>query len=93
MHKKYHEAELVTTTPILKPNNVVRIEYQSEFDPFGKAWVSNHKIISELKRYVILDNGWTLAKPDGRPYSFCGTFLGMVEVVNGANVSLLKIKG
>lgn len=82
MIKKYKAVDLVSTTPVLKPNNVVRIEYQSEFDPFGKPWVSNHKIISELRHYVILDNGWKIAKPDGRPYNFCGTFLGMVQINN-----------
>lgn len=90
MIKKYQDIELVTTIPVLKPNNIVRIEYRSEFDPFGEPWVSNHKIISELKHYVILDNGWSLAKPDGRPFSFCGTFLGMVEITN---CNLPTIKG
>ena len=68
---------------ILKPNNTVRIKFSSEFDPLGEHVTGVFKIISELRHYVVLDNGYTLHKTDGRPYNFIGSFVEMVEIKNG----------
>lgn len=68
---------------ILKPNNTVRIKFSSEFDPFGEHITSVFKIISELRHYVVLDNGYMLYKSDGRPYNFVRSFVEMVEIKNG----------
>lgn len=57
----------------LKAGAIVEVEYDS---PYTMSKVRQKlKIISELRKIVILENGWSLAKPDGRPYSFCGELI------------------
>lgn len=69
-----HEKEDVTN--LLKVGNIVFIKYDNYWNTGShEECVHAFKIISELKKIVYLDDGKSLAKPNGRPYNFCGTLV------------------
>ncbi len=59
----------------LKAGNYVTIKTSSDLAPSSKTFEVRLKIMSELKKVVVLENLLEISKETCKPYNFCGELL------------------
>lgn len=63
----------------LKANNFVEVESPMDLAPHGKTVKQTLKIVTELKKYVILENGLEISKVTIKPYNFNGKLIAILK--------------
>lgn len=59
----------------LKAGNYVTIQTSSDLAPSSKIFEVKLKIMSELKKVIVLENMYEISKETCKPYNFCGEIL------------------